>query len=268
MTPGRVTSLQNINCAYCGDSLTEVTSTREHVLARRFVPRGALETHWNLVLQACRRCNEFKGGLEDEISAISMQPPLVGPRQEHDRVLHENATRKAQGSTGVRQDRGLQRTKVGGSLMPGGSVSFELVSPPSGNEEQISALAQMHIGAFFYLTTYDRDRRAGGFWVGGFRMLNWAGRSDWGNALQRGFTSHVGSWPTRFLVETASGFFKATIRRDPAAACWAWALEWNQNYRVVGFGGDTTAIVRHAAPRARDFADWPIRRWRRAARSA
>jgi hypothetical protein len=78
-------------------------------------------------------------------------------------------------------------------------------------------------------------------------MLNWAGRSDWGNRLQRTFAEHVLSWPTRFLVETASGYFKAALRRDPNAACWAWALEWNSNYRVVGFCGDATAIETHSA---------------------
>jgi hypothetical protein len=131
----------------------------------------------------------IQGKLEDEISAISMQPPLVGPGQDHDRVLHENARRKAQGSTGPRQDRGLQRMKVGGSLMAGVSVSFELVSPPSGNEEQIGALAQMHIGAFFYLTTYDRDGRAGGFWVGEFRIT--AARASRANAATRTFARNV-----------------------------------------------------------------------------
>ena len=42
----------------------------------------------------------------------------------------------------------------------------------------------------------------------------------------------------RLWLDTADGFSKAMIRRHPSEECWAWALEWNTNFRVVGLFGD------------------------------
>lgn len=33
------------------------------------------------------------------------------------------------------------------------------------------------------------------------------------------------------------------IRRNPDAACWSWALEWNHNLRIIGFFGDEEAAA-------------------------
>ena len=41
--PGnRAIVLRNIRCAYCGDRLTRETTTRDHVIGRRSVPKGKL----------------------------------------------------------------------------------------------------------------------------------------------------------------------------------------------------------------------------------
>lgn len=49
-------------------------------------------------------------------------------------------------------------------------------------------------------------------------------------------------WDHRLVLNTASGYFRAVIRRHPSAQCWAWALEWNESYRLAGlFGGQTAA---------------------------
>jgi hypothetical protein len=126
--------------------------------------------------------------------------------------------------------------------VPGVTLGFELVGPPSVSEDEISGLAQMQIAALFYWITYDPTRRVGGFWPGAFRVVNWAARSDWGNAVQRAFAQDTVSWAARVVADTAHGFFRVAIRRDPAAECWAWALEWNENYRVIGFFGNSLAI--------------------------
>ncbi len=49
----------------------------------------------------------------------------------------------------------------------------------------------------------------------------------------------------------ADGFFKIAIRRHPTAECWSWALEWNKNYRIIGFFGDRAAAekIAHGLPR-------------------
>ena len=51
----------------------------------------------------------------------------------------------------------------------------------------------------------------------------------------------VQDWKQLLTAVTADGFFKVAIRRHPSAICWSWALEWNFNYRIIGFFGDESA---------------------------
>ena len=44
--------LDNITCVYCGNELTPQTVTKEHVVGRRFVPKGSLNQQWNLIVCA------------------------------------------------------------------------------------------------------------------------------------------------------------------------------------------------------------------------
>lgn len=53
----------------------------------------------------------------------------------------------------------------------------------------------------------------------------------------------VRTWDLRVHAIGADGFFKLLIRRHPeGAAVWAWAVEWNQAMRIVGFAGDEAAV--------------------------
>lgn len=45
----------------------------------------------------------------------------------------------------------------------------------------------------------------------------------------------------RMRAVGASEFFRCSIKRHPAAECWAWALEWNHQHRLAGFLGDRNA---------------------------
>jgi len=247
VTPGRVTRLQNKNCPYCGRDLEETGSTKEHVVGRRFVPRGTLNQQWNLILHACGDCNRLKATLEDELSALSMYPSLVGPRDPDGAIAVRDMGRKTRGSTGRRADRDVQRFGIGGQMGPGISVRFGLVAPPSPPPDHIRVLARFQMAGFFYWITYDGTRQTGGFWVGDFKMANWTGRTDWGNPVQNAFAKSVSVWQPRLVVETAEGFFKGTIRRDPSAACWGWAVEWNKNYRAIGFFGEQAVVQGHLA---------------------
>ncbi|MDP2962036.1 MAG: hypothetical protein Q8N54_04700 [Sulfurimicrobium sp.] len=47
----------------------------------------------------------------------------------------------------------------------------------------------------------------------------------------------VAAWEPRWVGTSANGFFKSIIRRHPYEECWSWALEWNKNYRLIGFFG-------------------------------
>jgi hypothetical protein len=204
-----------------------------------------LDGEWNLILRACGKCNQSKAALEDRVSAASMHAPFLAIPDDRDDRLRQHARRKAQGSSGLRPDRGPQRLKLEGQLMPGVTMAVDLVAPPALDTVDVSGLAQFHTAAFFYLITYDSVSRRGWRWPGEFRVVNWSTRSDWGNAVQTTFASVVGGWLARFVAGTAKGYFQAAIRRDPWAECWSWALEWNGNYRVIGFCGDQGAIDSH-----------------------
>ena len=58
-----VIRLNNISCPYCGVMLTCETTDKEHVIGRRFVPKGKLNGNWNLVVNACRTCSGIKADL-------------------------------------------------------------------------------------------------------------------------------------------------------------------------------------------------------------
>ena len=88
--------LANVNCPYCGRDLTDKTRTKEHVISKRFVPKGTFDGSWNLILNACRACNNAKSDLEDDISAITMQPDPFG--RFADPKLQSEAERKRRNS--------------------------------------------------------------------------------------------------------------------------------------------------------------------------
>jgi hypothetical protein len=83
-------------------------------------------------------------------------------------------------------------------------------------------------------------------------MLNAALRTDWGNVWQRGFAKAVVAWePRLYLHISPHSFFSAVLRKHPTDACWSWALEWNHNYRLLGFLGDrkvATALIEGFQP--------------------
>lgn len=91
--------LNNTACVYCSTPFTtDVAATKEHVIGRNFVPRGTLAGEWNLIVNACRDCNEKKARLEDDISAITMQPDIAGRHAVDDPRLRNEATRKGKAS--------------------------------------------------------------------------------------------------------------------------------------------------------------------------
>lgn len=71
--PNKPIRLRNTSCAYCGvTNSADNPLEREHVIGRRFVPKGTLARGWSLQVRACRRCNGEKADLENDISAITL----------------------------------------------------------------------------------------------------------------------------------------------------------------------------------------------------
>lgn len=244
--PGNaVTKLDNTTCVYCGTTLTQDTSTKEHVIGRRFIPKGKLHGNWNLIVNACKPCNEKKSDLEDDISAITMQPDVLGRHGHKDEAAASEAERKAQKAFSRLTKKTVKDSQTNMTvkfrLGQHASVSFGLTGPPQLEPERIFDLAHLQLMGFFYWITFDEISRCGRFWPDGFWPVQYVPRSDWGNPVQLAFMDAVLQWESRVLGGTADGFYRAAIRRHPDAYCWSWALEWNHSLRVVGFFGDEKA---------------------------
>lgn len=233
--------LDNETCVYCGKVLQD-DATKEHVIGRRFVPKGKLNRQWNLILRACADCNNVKSALENDLSAITMHQDAWGKHVSDDEALVTDALRKAKRSISARTGRPVkdsaEQVTVSATLSPGATLTFSLSAPPQTESERVFALARFQLMAFFYWLTYDRLRKRGGYWSGGFYPVMESVRSDWGNVVNRAFMDAVVSWEPRLLGSGADGYFNVAIRRHPCAVCWSWALEWNRKYRIIGFFGE------------------------------
>jgi predicted Rdx family selenoprotein len=238
--------LDNETCPYCGRMLADETSSKEHVVGRNFVPKGTLNACWNVILRACHTCNNMKSELENDLSAITMQPDANGTfAREHD-VLIAEARRKAQRGISRRTRKPVEQSsetiELSGRFGSAATFSFTLVAPPQPDEKRVFTLAHFQLAAFFYTLSYESiTPRRGGYWPGGFFPLLMSLRTDWGNAVHRHFMERVASWNPRMIGFTADKFFRIAVRRHPTQELWSWALEWNANLRIVGFFGDVRA---------------------------
>lgn len=244
--------LRNVHCAYCNIPLSDENETREHVVGRRFVPKGKLESQWNLIVAACEACNSRKSDLEDDISAITMLPDLAGSFGHDDEAAIRDAQNKAKKSYSRRTKQAVAQSqeniKIEAPFAEGVKFTFSMTGPAQVDEDRVYELARLQLTAFFYWITYNEVTRRGGFWPGGFYPLMVVRRSDWGNEVIKAFADTVVDWEPRVFGCNADGFFKVAVRRHPDAECWSWALEWNHSTRVVGFLGDRAAAEKIVAP--------------------
>lgn len=241
----RVHRLHNVVCPYCGAALTEANREKEHVIGRRFVPRGKLQAQWNLILNSCSTCNKLKSGYEDDVSAITMQPDAYGKFGVDDPDLVAEAWRKAANSGSRRTGRpvkdSLGELKFSVAPFPGLSMDFSFTSPPQVDDARVYELARMQLQAFFFMITYKDDQERGWWWPGEFMPYLHSRRSDWGSKQWLGFMQATKDWDMRVHAVGANQFFCCSIKRHPAAECWSWALEWNHQHRLAGFLGDRSA---------------------------
>ncbi len=240
LSPKRAVVLKNIRCVYCRCDLQDGDVTRDHVIARRFVPKGKLNAQWNLIVNACQPCNNKKSDLEDDIAAITLLPdPEMLDTRTSD--LIEEVQRRAAGSISRRTRKPVaessEEIEIKGALAAGVNVSFGLTSPPQIDRARAFELARLHLTALFFMQSYDESTREGGWWLHGFHPLEMAPRSDWGNPVMRSFMTATANWECHLHAVTAEGFFKASTYRHPSEECWAWAVEWNHSLRLVGFFG-------------------------------
>ena len=245
----KATKLANITCAYCGgEAEPDNPLTDEHVIGRKFVPKGSFAKGWSLILRACERCNNKKSDLEDEISAITMLPDLGTAHEQPD--LFSLATRKAAKARSRLTTKTVANSYedhvVEGKLMSAIDCRFGFTAPPRLAQERVMRLARFHLQGFFYLISYDKYAGMGSG-IGDIGWINDARRPDWGNVLQRGFADFVSDWKSAIEGIGADGYFRIAIRRDPSGAnLWSFALERNKALRSIGFFGDLDHAQAHA----------------------
>jgi hypothetical protein len=249
LPPSKAVRLDNCTCLYCGALGTDETPlTVEHVVGRRFVPKGSLAGSWALIGNDCDPCNARKAELEDDISAITLQPDLG--ESHNDPLLAAEAARKAKGSFSRRTKKVVGKSQeegsVEGKMMSSMDVKFGFISPPQLIESRVHELAHMHLQGFFYLMSYNETERRGGFLPGTVGFVANANRPDWGNPLLCGFAKLTDRWPPQLDCICAGGFFKIAMRRETEESpLWSFALEWNISHRIVGFFGDLGRAQAH-----------------------
>lgn len=245
----------NVQCPYCGRLLDEPETERseDHVIGRKFVPKGYLENEWNLIVDACLDCNREKGRLEGGISTMSHLSVGRGPEYGDDviddlrRKLGEEdpSTGRRRGATHPATGRPVADSfaehKVSGSF-GAARMSFSFVGPPqdAGAEAE---LAGFQVQGFFYLiSNYDPSdpARSRAFskdqsrWLptDDIQPIFGLRRSGFGHEVAMELTRRTLGWEQMCWVPTARGHFKAIMRRGDGA--FFWAVEWNKNARVIG----------------------------------
>lgn len=237
--------LRNVICPYCGITLNADNTTKEHVIGRRFVPKGKLENQWNLIVRACGPCNNRKADLENDISAITLHPEYSDMPPGYDAGTIADAQRKAKNAISRRTKKPVKDSQENIKFnMPfggGATIGFNFTSPPQIDQNRAFELARSQLAALFFWLTYHKDEERGRFWREGCYLLMMTRRADWGNSIMTDFGDAVIKWEPRLILHTADGFYRACIRRHPTVDCWSWALEWNGTTRLTGFFGDKGA---------------------------
>jgi hypothetical protein len=233
-------------CAYCGHAFGPgERGEDEHVIARRFVPKGTLAGQWNLILTACGPCNDIKAELENDVSAITLQPDAWGRYASDDPRLVAEAKRKAR-TTNRRTGRLVSEPEPSFNInMIHGPITFKFgfTHPAQCDEARLFDLARLQLAGFFSMLTWNEEQQRGFYWPGAYMPIVAVRKEDWGNPLLRWVEETSEDWEHRLFAIAADGFYKAWIKRrlvDPPI--WAWALEWNQNFRLAGFFGEEVAL--------------------------
>ena len=177
-----------------------------------------------------------------------------------DSRLRDEAARKGKTIshlTGKPVSESFEDFDISGTL---GDANLSMVfrAPPQANDERMFRLACYQLQGFHYFLTYDHAKSQGFGWRGSIAPLDAVRRSDWGNPLVVSFSKLVEAWHLRLTTHTSSGYFRALIKKNPAAEVWSWALEWNKNCRVFGFYGDNEALDDLTGPLAPAFAEMEL----------
>lgn len=232
------TKLNNLTCPYCGNRLTQDNISIEHVIGRRFVTKKSLENQWNLILNACKDCNNAKADLEDDISSITL---INKENQSYSTEEKEYLRRKINNSLSRRTGKKISESKEeinANFLGLNFKMSVGMICNPQIDFDRASLLAQLQLMAFVYNINYDNILKFGHHWTGEYKALFSSFESDWGNNIFLEFLTQTKDWNDYFFKLTAHDYYKCRIKQFYNKNCFSWIIEWNKSYRIIGFFGD------------------------------
>lgn len=246
----RTIMIANTLCPYCGGELRARDRTRDHVLARKFVPQGTLVNSANIGLWACSICNGLKSQLEDDISAITMLPDTNGRFARNDERLRRSSARKARGSVSAATRKRVEHSHPRMNLnlpIQNASLNVGFTGHPEIDDERAAQLAWMQLQGFWFFQGFDRSLGWGArLTAADFHLVGLVSRADWGNPQIRAFESEMKSLDPQLHAVLAEGYFRATVRRYPGEQTLAWAVEWNEAFRCFGYWGPIRACEEKA----------------------
>lgn len=234
-------ALSNQHCLYCSRFVgagSELESDKEHLINRRIAAPGLLggANAFNFIFRACKPCNEEKARLEEHISAVTL---LTSPGRE-DPLIDAAARAKGASSFDRRHRRAVAEVRNQFRIRMG-PFTFGLTSAAQLDPNAVRVLAFRHVQGIFSLVASRDPRRTettkvlSGHEFGFFASYPYR---DWGNPQLLEIVRRVDGYERVADITTADGFFRASLRPGPDGEPWFWALEWNQNLRVVGWIGD------------------------------
>ncbi len=227
----------NIQCPYCGNDLRKLDKnekTEEHVIGRRFIPKGFLENEWNLKIITCKKCNSDKAKLEGGVSLIS-QISLSTSVLHNDEVKKDMRrkigklnpeTKKIRGATHPEQNIPVADSfnKINFSGTYGrAKINVDLVGPPQATYSFVN-LAKYHVQAFFYLVSNVDNRDINlsralteeSVYLSekNIRCCYILQKTDWGNIQANEFIKRAASWELLSNICTAKNYFRFILRKE------------------------------------------------------
>jgi hypothetical protein len=123
------------------------------------------------------------------------------------------------------------------------TMKMSFTAPAQCDDARLFQLARLQLAGFFSMLTWQEDQQRGFYWTGVYAPIVAVRKDDWGNPLLRWVEDTAKDWEHRLFAVAADGFYKVWIRKRPGdPAVWAWALEWNCNFRLAGFFGDEPTL--------------------------
>ncbi|MDY6851956.1 MAG: hypothetical protein SV487_07790 [Thermodesulfobacteriota bacterium] len=230
-----------------------IVRSKDHMVGRRFVPKGYLDNQPNIIIGACEECNERKSKLESGLSAISMLPSAkhynieeeikrkIGEKYSKNGIIQGGASHP---ETGKNVYESCANIKIKSKIGPA-TLIFNAIAPPQA-DKATRCLSIMHIQAIYYvLVNFDqnnqqnctfRDEKSKYLNEQYIHPLFILMKPDWGNCSAFELTKRTNNWGISYQLITAKEFFKAEVRRESKSpeAPFFWALEWNKSLRIIG----------------------------------